>query len=481
MAPKLGEQELGNAGASVFRISGRDMSKWAREFETPLPIVEIVVEDVRLPRPDEVAVPALVRVFDRPGIHRLADAPRAVLPFAKVRHRGKTSMHPQFRQKSIRLGVLDEKQRPSRFDLCGFAPDDDFALIACAMDRSLVRDRVARELAAPLFPWVPRSRYVEVFLRRASDRLDEETYRGVYLASETASAGPGRIEAGDLEAVGEFRGLDGGGWAVRRDRAMPGRPGFTIGGEEYQLVSPGGREATAEALDWVRDDFARFRAKIREQATGEDLGEWLDLGTFVDMMLLQELVKNRDAFIFSAYYWRPAGGRMAAGPPWDYNLSMGNSEGFTGPEGLIVPGRELAGNLLRRPEIFGRFCGRWAELRKPGGAFSDGKIEEAVAAAAAEAGPGARRHFARHPELLHPRRKFVLNVNYGADTFEENVRIVREFLLRRARWMDGALGGMAGPDDLFSGEMASALAESEARGIGWWTGEEPPSAEEGMR
>ena len=51
---------------------------------------------------------------------------------------------------------------------------------------------------------------------------------------------------------------------------------------------------------------------------------------------------------------------------------------------------------------------------------------------------------------------------------------VRDFLLRRARWMDGALAEMAGPEDLFSEETEREETEAEAIGTAWWNESESP-------
>ena len=479
-APELRERDLSALRRSVFRIPRKQLTEYAREFSSRLPVLEIVMDAERLPRPDAESAPALVRVFDRAGTNRLTDLPRALLPFAEVRSRGKSSLRPHFRQKSIRLKILDEKQKPSRFDLCGFPAEDQFALVANAMDRSMARDWIALKLAEPLFAWVPRAKHVEVFVRKPEGWLDAGAYWGVYLAVESATGGRRRIDVGELEMAENPQGLEGGGWVVRRDRTMPGRPGFALEGEEYVVVAPGSRSMTEEALEYIRKDFSRFRAKIRENPPAGDVGEWVDVESFVNMMALQEFTKNRDAFIFSAYYHRAAGGKMVAGPPWDFNLAMGNSEGFTGVEGLIVPGRNLAGDLLRRPEIFRRFRERWKELRAEGGAFSEERVLALAEEAVAEAGPAAERHFGRYPELLSPTKRFVLNVNYGVDSFEENVRIVRDYLVKRGRWLDETLAAMEGPEDLFSEEMERAWAESEALGIGWWREEESAPLGGGM-
>ena len=114
-----------------------------------------------------------------------------------------------------------------------------------------------------------------------------------------------------------------------------------------------------------------------------------------------------------------------------------------------------------------------------GGAFSDERILELLDAILAEVGPAAPHHFERYPELLRPGRVFIFTATYHVDSFEKNVRVVRDFLLRRARWLDGAWAEMAGPEDLFSGEAERRETEAEAVGTAWWNESESPPLRSG--
>ena len=197
--------------------------------------------------------------------------------------------------------------------------------------------------------------------------------------------------------------------------------------------------------------------------------ELLDMDSFVNMLLLQEFTKNVDAFRFSTYFHRAAGGRLVAGPPWDFNLSMGNAVSFASPEGFLLPGFPYAQELLRDERVFGLCRERWKELRREGGAFSDERILELIDEAVGEVGPAAARHFGQYSEMLRPQRTMMFTSTYPVDSFEAHARIVRDFLLRRGRWLDEAWAGMEGPEDLFSEEVAREAQEADAVGTGWWS------------
>ena len=474
LVPAVRESDLSVTRMSSFRIPKRKLAPFARQFESKLPVLEIVIAADSIPEPGQEPVPALMRVFDRPGGNRLTDPPTALLPFVRVRHRGASSMHSHYRQHSIRLNILDEKQKPSRFNLCGFPPDDDFVLIATCMDRSLIRDRMAYELARPLMPFTPRAKFVEVFARKASDRLDERTYSGIYLAMEQIEEGPHRLDNGPLEMADSPKGLEGGGWALQHDRPSSSLSSFRLGEDSFTIVGPGSKKLTPEAADFIREDFARFQRLMKEDVFSETFFELLDVDSLVNMVLFQEFIKNVDAFQFSTYFYRRAGGRLVAGPPWDFNLTMGNARDLTSPEGFTLMTVPYSKEWMKNPRFFHLCQERWRELRQAGGAFSDGRILDLIDAVVAEVEGAAPHHFGRYQELLRPERQFMFTATYPVNSFEKHVRIVRDFLLRRAHWMDGALAAMKEPGELFSGEAEQAERNGEAAGTAWWKESESP-------
>jgi len=56
--------------------------------------------------------------------------------------------------------------------------------------------------------------------------------------------------------------------------------------------------------------------------------KYLNVASFVDMFLINELSKNVDGYRLSSYFYKDKdskGGKLTAGPPWDYNFSFGNA------------------------------------------------------------------------------------------------------------------------------------------------------------
>lgn len=62
-----------------------------------------------------------------------------------------------------------------------------------------------------------------------------------------------------------------------------------------------------------------------------DLGA-VDAGSFIDFILLQELTANHDAYVYSTFLHTMDGDRLIAGPVWDFDIALGNSD-HNGPDG----------------------------------------------------------------------------------------------------------------------------------------------------
>jgi hypothetical protein len=91
------------------------------------------------------------------------------------------------------------------------------------------------------------------------------------------------------------------------------------------------------------------------------------VSSFVDDYLVQELVRNQDAFLGSAYFYKPRLGVLTMGPLWDFDNSLGNTHGWdTGSAtGWFVRGRDLPwiNRLFQDPAFAAAVTARWDQLK----------------------------------------------------------------------------------------------------------------------
>lgn len=82
-----------------------------------------------------------------------------------------------------------------------------------------------------------------------------------------------------------------------------------------------------------------------------------DIPSIIDMFLLEEFSKERDAGFASFYLIKEPGGKLRFSCPWDFDLSLGNDSMFRYPKGLVTESD-------RANPWFAAFCGRTGSGRR---------------------------------------------------------------------------------------------------------------------
>ncbi len=62
---------------------------------------------------------------------------------------------------------------------------------------------------------------------------------------------------------------------------------------------------------------------------------WIDVESFVAELMVQEAMRNSDAYGWSGYFHKDLGSKINAGPVWDFDQSAGNS---SYPDNGVVEG-----------------------------------------------------------------------------------------------------------------------------------------------
>jgi hypothetical protein len=303
--------------------------------------------------------------------------------------------------------------RPVR--LLGLPKGHDWILAAAHTDPSLMRDVLAYRAARRLGHYASRTRYVTL-------RLDGHG-RGVYILMEQLRRDRERVDSDALLELTSAAKLD------RGDRAF-GLPATGL------VV----RVADVSKQAGAADVGAAAQAFERALYGGGPWRELLDVPAAVDYVLVQELFKNQDAFLSSTYAHRGHDLRLRMGPVWDFDLSAGSvSVGeFSSAEGWLLTDRPWAERLYRAPDFVAAMRARWTQLRR------DGLVEDLLAAA----GRAGRK--LRGPAAVNHRRWRIFGRALFAGqpvvfSYPAAVSSLRDWLQRRATWMDAALPTLRPP------------------------------------
>lgn len=464
--PNLIDFDLGAANAQYrHEIDDSERSAYFDELETDLPLIYASVEDISLLYPDwqwtadgssgamppREDCPSEVFIFNNGSENRLTDNPAQYFGSAVLRLRGRTSSYTQ-NKKPFKLEIYDESGKSFNQPVLSLPAESDFVLVAPYNDRSLIRNWLAYTLGLEFLEYSPRCEFVELVVNQKGEALQSWGYRGVYLLTESLKPSLERINIGGYRyPIAPSRWFEeGGGYIVKQDHYEPGFEDShllmpTPAGEVFMIVSPKYGELTYEDADAIKAELDFFE-DIIINGSDEQLDYYLDIDSFVDMILLNEYLKNSEGMIFSAYYYRAKGGKLTCGPPWDFDIGTGNvdyNEQLTGAEGFYTLTLETTERLLNHPVFKERLIERWRELRSDGGSFSDTHISELIDYANALLKNAAERNDAAFPELYDGSREIFGNsVLFHPQSSLEDREMIREFLMKRGAWLDANIGSL---------------------------------------
>ena len=198
----------------------------------------------------------------------------------------------------------------------------------------------------------------------------------------------------------------------------------------------------------LSDDFA-------DESTGYPA--YVDVNSFVDYFLTNEICKNLDAYRLSTFMHKDKdseGGKLKMGPVWDFNISLGNADYCSGNQtaGWVLAHRDACPNdqwithfwwyrLMEDIEFQKKLKTRWNELRATVWSNENllGKIDSLVALLN---GGAQQRNFQKWDILS----TYIWPNNIVANNYEGEIDYLKNFLTGRIAWMDLVIQQIDEPD-----------------------------------
>jgi len=183
---------------------------------------------------------------------------------------------------------------------------------------------------------------------------------------------------------------------------------------------------------------------------------YADAGSFIDYFILNELSKNVDAYRLSTFLYKDKfskGGKLMAGPVWDYNLawwnaaycSASNPNGWIYPFNSICPGDPYQvpfwwPRLLQDPGFKDELKCRWQDLRT--GILNKDTLYAFIDTVAAHLDEAKDRHFATWPILgvyTWP------NPSPIPPDYPGEIAALKSWIQVRLAWLDANMPGTCSP------------------------------------
>jgi hypothetical protein len=396
----------GPAAAEVYLRVDPD----TQNFTSHLPIILIhTFESGTLDSFGTEHVPAAIQVLEpTSGTSRIVG--RAALDARIGIHvRGATSRNFAKKQYAMELRA-DDGDADSERPLLGLPSHSDWVLSdPVFFDRALIRNALAFALSNRIGRYAPRTRFAEVFMVDDGGDVRAGSFLGFFTLIEKIERDPQRVNVSRLPASAAGVPAITGGFILRIDKGVPD---FDAAGRWLQFVYPDPEDMRIPErrpqLDFIRafiDGFgqAASAADFTHPSTGQHYSEFIDVDAWIDHHIINVLTKNVDGLRFSAYFHKGRDGRLAAGPVWDFDRSLGTPYDLraTEPEEWRPPSFNATDYfnegwwrlLFRDPHFTSRYRARFKAVLSE--ELSADNLDRIVDRMASEVGDAADRNFRR--------------------------------------------------------------------------------------
>lgn len=406
---------------------------------------ETGIERVTLAEDGSETIPVTLSLFDNENdlpdkANRLSDDPEFTTQ-AEMKIRGHSSVY--FDKQSYRLTfTLDDRVTPNPQNVLGMGVEEDWVLSGPYLDKTLMRNYLSYNVFGELMPYTPDVRYVELFI--------DGKYQGLYLLMETVKVGDDRVDIrkSDLgQAATSF--LVGRDWEnavadTTLDEFL--QDSYQIMGTTMEIDYPPASKITPEQKEYIEDELNRIEKQLYSYDYDEPgYGYWTTLNTesFIDYILANEFSLNYDSGKYSTYVYRDLGGKLSAGPLWDFNNAYDNDAVSSTLEdaGFFTIDRPFFSMLYRDERFTDQIIDRWMDLRED--RLSDERLLSYIDDVATYLGPAVDRNYevwgyTLDPEVIPTMSKVqkLSPDDRNPTSYGEALQDLKDFISTRAAWID---------------------------------------------
>jgi len=299
------------------------------EFESSaLPIVMINTMGQTIIQDEKIN--ALMDIkYNGPGsITYLSDSSNVYSGNIGIEIRGATSAG--YPQTPYGLETRTELGQNNNVSLLGMPPENDWVLLSNYNDRSLIRNTLAFKLFEEMGNYSVRTSLCEV--------LVDSTYQGIYVFGEKLKRDNNRVDIAKLlpsDTIGdELTGgyiLEQNYWNDNNSFLSNYSP---IDHPEFDVHFVYKYPRADEIMQPQKDYIAAFVDSLETALYSENFADpligyrkYMDVPSFIDYFLVNELSRNNDGFKKSVFFHKDKfsnGGKLKAGPVWDFDWAWKN-------------------------------------------------------------------------------------------------------------------------------------------------------------
>ncbi len=365
-----------------------------------------------------------------------------------IKKRGRLSLYA-FPKNGYAFETKDAKWEDRDVEPLGLPEEEDWILHGPYADRSYIRNALAMHLARKQGNYASRTKMVELYINGV--------YEGIYVLMERIKRGPDRVDIAKLKPD-EISGDDlTGGYIFKTDWIpVDWRSSFPMLWDTtkipYTYSYPKREDIVPEQEQYIQQYVEEWETSMQNTSApynGKYWHEYMDMNSFVDFFLMMEVTKDVDAYRASQFYFKKKdsdGGKVYAGPVWDFNFAFGLVDYCQGylPDGFLYSGSGCSGQnpawwekLVATPQFADAVNCRWNELRTS--VWHKDSIMNFISEKELLLSNASLRNHARWtlPNGTKPPHVYVMDSTLSGD-----MNIMENWISARLNWLDSNMIGI---------------------------------------
>ncbi len=390
----------------------------------------------------EQSTKSVVSIIDNENdVNKASDTP-SLTSDVLVSIRGNTSQG--YDKKQYKVVLTDEEYLNKDMQVLDIGEGHEWVLNGAFSDSTMMRNYIAYTLAGEISPNTPDTKYVEVLIKNDSGY----EYQGLYLLMESIERSSDRVDISRYSANSKNHAT----FIMKRDRFSEDGVFLDNYGKQNDLT-PGFIEIlypnniNNDDLQLLSDKISDFERALYsdDPEIFSQYKDFIDVQSFQDYFILNELFMNYDAGFNSTYFHSDYSGEIIMGPIWDFDLAFNNDRFIEGNfEATAFHQAPWFDKLLQDPWFISGLVARYHELRE--NELSDERITNLIETTEAHLGTSIDREWDRwgyyYSANLYNAFEYEDQSTAEKTTYSEEVDKIREAYFKHSSWLDGHIDSL---------------------------------------
>ncbi|MCW3102145.1 MAG: hypothetical protein JWO09_585 [Bacteroidetes bacterium] len=234
-------------------------------------------------------------------------------------------------KQSYGITPVDGAHQSLNVPLLGLPAGKDWVFKGLYQDKTFLRDELGFMIHNRMGHYSSRTRFFELVV--------DGDYRGVYQIEEKVKRDNDRVNISKLKYTDTTGDELTGGYIIRLDKFYGPTPGWysffnsniSHDSANYFLFHyPKPDSMPQVQKDYIEGYFHAFENVLVSPTFNDPVNgyrRYIDVPSFIDNFILNELSKNTDGYRSSTYFYKDRdskGGKLFSGPMWDFNIAFDN-------------------------------------------------------------------------------------------------------------------------------------------------------------